>query len=138
MTYPLVFYVDKLPPDVGGTANGPVIRILKKYRDDKGIHEHELEHVYQWIFGVLLGAAVALLLYTFQSPYWLAALIAGAAVHPLLYKLVPRYRLWAEVQAYQEQLKYYSDDRTPLFARFIAIHYKLAVTQDEALALLKR
>lgn len=36
ITYPLVFYVKTLPPGVGGCANGPVIRILEKYRGDEG------------------------------------------------------------------------------------------------------
>jgi hypothetical protein len=48
MTYPLTFYVHTLPPDVGGCANGPVIRILEKYRNDEGIYRHELMHVKQW------------------------------------------------------------------------------------------
>ena len=137
MTYPLTFYVNTLPPHAAGTANGPIIRILKTHRNDKGLYEHELEHVMQWASGVLLGVLVALLLHTFESPYWLAAFIAGAAVHPVLYSLIPKYRLWAEVQAYREQAKHYDDDRKPLFASFIAIHYKLNVTPGEALSLLE-
>jgi hypothetical protein len=45
--YPLTFYVKSLPPDVGGRANGPVIRIMEKYRHDKGIYRHELMNLNQ-------------------------------------------------------------------------------------------
>jgi hypothetical protein len=112
MRYPLTFYVDSLPPDVGGCANGPVIRVLKKYRDDKGILEHELVHVKQWFFTLSL--------------------------HSLLYLIFPEYRLWSEVEAYKEQLKHYSNDRSILFAGFIATRYGINVTQEDALKLLRR
>lgn len=92
-------------------AIGPVIKILEKYRDDRGIYEHELLHVKQWLF--TLG------------------------IHSLLYLLVPRYKLWAEVQCYREQAKHYPDDRRPLFAHFIATSYGLKITEAEALKLLQ-
>lgn len=111
MTWPLTFYVKSLPPGVGGVANGPVIRILEKYRNDRGIYEHELMHVMQWFF-------------TFSLHSW-------------LYLLSDRYKLWSEVQAYREQAKHYADDRRPLFAEFIATAYGLNITQAEALQKLK-
>jgi len=36
--YPLTFYVKSLAPGTGGEARGPVI--LEKYRNDRGICEH--------------------------------------------------------------------------------------------------
>ncbi|MDC7707736.1 hypothetical protein [Vogesella indigofera] len=33
-----MIYTDHLPDGVGGTANGPVVRILPRYPDDAGIH----------------------------------------------------------------------------------------------------
>lgn len=112
MTWPLTFYVKSLPPGVGGCANGPVIRILEKYRDDRGIYEHELKHVKQWFCNLLL-------------------------VHSVLYLLSSKYRLWAEVSAYKEQLKCYSDDRSELFASYISKYYNIKITQEEALKLLR-
>lgn len=111
MTWPLTFFVKSLPPGVGGCANGPVIRILEQYRNDRGIYEHELVHVRQWLF--TLG------------------------IHSLLYLLVPAYKLWSEVQAYREQAKWYPDDRRPLFARFIAENYGLNVDQAIVLEMLQ-
>ena len=112
MKYPFVFYVDSLPPDVGGCANGFVIRILKKYKDDYGIYKHELVHVKQWF-------------YTF-------------GLHSLMYLIFDWYRMVSEVEAYAEQLKHYPDDRTKLFAEYISKYYKLNVTQDRAEELLNR
>jgi hypothetical protein len=110
MTYPLTFYVKFLPPNVGGRANGPVIRILEKYRNDKGIYEHELVHVKHWF--------------------------CSLGLFPFFYLLIPKVRLWAEVQAYREQLQYYADDRSWQFAGFIANKYGLKITQYDAHALL--
>ena len=112
MRYPFVFYVDSLPPNIGGVANGFIIRILKKYKDDVGILKHELLHVKYWFFSLSLSS--------------------------VLYSLSDKYKLWEEVQAYKEQLKHYPDDRTELFAEYISRYYNLAITKDEAEALLRR
>ena len=111
MKYPLVFYVDTLPNGFGGMAHGPIIRILKRLRDDEGIRQHELVHVRQWLF--TLGLL------------------------PLLYLWFPKFKLWAEVQAYRKQLQYYADDRSWQFSEFIATRYGLDVTQEHARQLLK-
>lgn len=137
MTWPLTFYVKSLPPNVGGTTNGPVIRILEKYRGDAGIYWHEVEHVVQWLIGSIISCTLILVaskLYAFDP--WLAVL--GLAAHSALYKFVPTYRLWAEVEAYQEQARHYSDDRKPLFASFIAANYGLKVTEAQALEMLRK
>lgn len=137
MRYPaLTIYTDNLPPDVGGCANGPVVRIRTRYRNDAGIHAHEAEHVRQWYVGVLIGAAAALAISSIPSAwsaYWPLALSAGCALHPLAYGLLPRYRLRAEARAYRIQLKHYPDDRTRLFAGFVASRYGLEITPGEAL-----
>jgi hypothetical protein len=111
MNYPLVFYVDKLPGTFAGMAHGPIIRILERLRGDEGIRQHELVHVRQWL------CTLGLL--------------------PLLYYFVPRFKLWAEVQAYRKQLEYYADDRSWQFAGFIANKYGLKITQANAHRLLK-
>ena len=83
MCYPsITLYTDNLPPDVGGCANGPIVRIRPKYRNDTGIHAHEAEHVRQWWVGVLLGARAALAISSIPSQWsdwWTLALIAGRA-----------------------------------------------------------
>jgi len=132
----LTIYTDNLPDSVGGCANACVVRIRPKYRDDAGIHAHEYEHVRQWWMGVLIGALAALAISSIPSQWsdwWPLALIAGAGLHPLAYLLLPRYRLWAEARAYRIQLGHYPDDRTRLFAGFIAANYGLEITPGAAL-----
>jgi hypothetical protein len=84
---------------------------LEKYRNDAGLHAHELVHVRQWFFSL--------------------------GLLPILYYFVPKFKLWCEVQAYKVQLEYYADDRSWQFAGFIANKYGLDVTQFEAHRLLK-
>ena len=112
MRWPLTFYVKTLPPKVGGRANGPVIRILESYRDDEGIYQHELVHVKQWL--------------------------RTLGLHGFMYLLSDSYKLRAEVEAYREQARYYSDDRIPMFAGFIAENYELTISPEEALKELRK
>ena len=46
-------------------------------------------------------------------------------------------RLAKEVEAYKEQLKWYPDDKTHVFATFIATKYGLDITVEEAEKLLR-
>lgn len=99
-----VFYTDKfIREGFGGVAKGPLIFIRPKYRDDKGILEHEKVHVRQW----------------WRGGQWRMT------------------KLEREVEAYKEQLKWYPDDRSYMFAEFISTKYGLNVTQQEALELLR-
>lgn len=138
MRYPTwTIYTDNMPAKFGGCAGAFVVRIRPKYRDDAGLHAHEDEHVRQWYAGVLIGALVACVMAYLPglwlwSAFWPLALIAGCFLHPLAY-LLPRYRLWAEVRAYRIQLNHYPDDRSRLFAGFLASKYRLEITPGEAL-----
>jgi hypothetical protein len=112
MRRPLTFYTNfGVPNGAAACARGPVILIRPHKRGDEGLYRHELTHVWQSLAGLLV-------------------------VHALLYLLVPRYRLWCEVQAYREQLKY-SPGREALFAKFIAEKYRLNIAAAEAEKLLR-
>ena len=113
MRWPLTFYTDfGVPQGSAGATRGPVVFIRPSKKDDGGLYRHELVHVRQSLAGLLV-------------------------VHALLYALVPRYRLWCEVQAYREQLKY-SPGREALFARFIAEKYRLNITAEAAEEMLRK
>ena len=108
----LTFYTDKFIPETAGACTrGPLIFIRPKYKDDRGLLEHEKVHQLHWFLTLGLG--------------------------PLVYFLVPQYRLHCEVEAYQEQAKWYEDDRMPLFAKYIATKYGLAISEEDALKLLR-
>ena len=84
-------YSDNLPDWVGGRCNFPIfayfglgtckIVIRPKYKDDVGIHNHEICHATQY------------------KRDWF---------HALKYKFSAKYRLEAELEAYTEQIKAYS------------------------------
>ena len=92
-----------------GCAVGPFVFIRQGYENDKGLLEHELCHVKQW----------------WDNP-----------IHSLQYLMSKKYRLNCEIEAYKVQNQCYPDDRRWLFAGFIADHYGLNVSQEEAFKLL--
>jgi len=136
--YPLTFFVKTLPPNVGGCANGPVIRILESHRNDEGLYRHELEHVKQWFSLAVLSVPLAYALIHFGLVDFIGLAVLPLAFHTVLYKLSTAYRLWCEVSAYKVQALYYPDDRRPLFAEFIAGYYGLNITTKQALDALNR
>ncbi len=102
----IVFYTDRLiPQQFAGCARGPVIFIRPKYKNDKGLLEHEKVHVRQ--FWRTLG------------------------FHGLIYKFSKSYRLKCELEAYSVQLRY-SPHSADAFAKFIAEKYDLDIAQAEA------
>lgn len=112
MTYPLTFFTSNLPAGTNGQARGPVILIRKGYESDRGLLEHEKEHVWQSVSTLFIG-------------------------HALLYLFVRRYRLWAEVKAYNVQRAY--PDRHDKYlslndaaARLAGPKYKLNITIEQA------
>ena len=131
--------VSQLPPNTGGRANGPLVRILTKYQHDEGILKHELEHVKQfWSLNLAVTAILFALSVFFNfDPYYA---IAGMSVDSVLYSAVKPYRYWAETQAYAKQLQYSVDKEkdVELFGRFIADAYNLNITKEQATERLRK
>lgn len=103
----LLFYVDSLgkASKLGvtrATSAGFTIRIVKKYKKDKGLVAHELIHVKRWwLFGML--------------------------IHQLLYSFCGRYRLNTECEAYAKQwiVSKYDDSLMDNFVTAIETCYRL-------------
>ena len=109
MRWPLTFYTNLgMDETTSGTTRGPVILIKPGCKDDEGLYQHELTHVKQSFMGLIIFDA---LLYRFYAPY----------------------RLWAEVEAYKKQARYYADDRREKFAGYIATYYDLDVSRADTL-----
>jgi hypothetical protein len=135
----IIRYTDDMPAWMGGYAKWFYIAIRPKYKDDKGIHAHELEHVKQWWITTILAALLIAggLYFTQAAPVQYIYTGLSLAVFQLLYSIIPQFKLRMEVLAYREQLKHYENDRTALFARFISTKYGLKITADEAEQLLR-
>lgn len=134
----LVFMVKSLPPNTGGCANGPIVRLLTKYQNDEGILHHELEHVKQfWLLALQTSIIIFAVTRFFKLDPSFA--ILGIATHSLLYGFVKPYRYWAELKAYAVQLLYSNDKDKDLslFGSYIADSYKLNVSKEEATVALK-
>jgi hypothetical protein len=132
----LIRYTDDMPAWMGGYARWFYIAIRPKYKDDKGIHQHELEHVKQWWLTTIWAAMVIGILCWWQQAQFVYVALS-LAVYQLLYTAIPLFKLHCEVEAYKQQLKHYADDRVSLFGKFIADKYGLKITAEEAGKLLK-
>jgi hypothetical protein len=134
MNYPLIFYTDKIKH--AGEVRGPVVFIRPQYREDKGLHAHELVHVRQWLVATALAVVG---LYAVGVGLDLGAILCPAAVaaHGVLYNVSDDYRLYCEVEAYAEQAEHYPDDRVDLFGKFVAEDYNLDISAAEAAELIR-
>lgn len=136
MKYYLIKFSEKLPNGFGGTAQGPLIKLLSKYQDDVGLIEHEKTHVRQWyavlVVGLLLGTLLILFVSTSLWP------LCGLApfLHQLLYKFVRPYRRWCEVQAYRKQIETGGYANNDFAVNTLANKYDLGLSVDDARALL--
>lgn len=137
MNYYYIKYTEKLASGVGGTAQGPFIKILPKYKDDNGLIEHEKSHVRQWYFGLVFGLLLCTLLALFVSSSLCPLFGLALVLHQLLYKFVRPYRRWCEVQAYRKQIAV-GDYTSNCFAITALVKkYDLGLSFDEAKALLE-
>lgn len=132
----IIRYTDDMPAWMGGYARWFYVAIRPKYREDKGIHAHELEHVKQWWLTTLLFA-IMIAAICYRTEYTYAYVGLSLSAYQLLYTLVPWFKLHSELMCYREQMKHYSDDRAPMFAKFIATKYNLSITAEEAEQLLR-
>lgn len=101
-----VFYVKWLFAD--GFSPCVCIFIKEAFRNDVGLHQHELTHI--------------------EQAYRLALI-----PHGILYLLSKRYRQWAEVEAYKVSISYgMSPERA---AQLLATEYRLGLSESAALLL---
>lgn len=140
----LVIYSEELPEHIGGMAQTFIVVIHPKYRDDTGIHQHELEHVTQWYAMVAAMLMLAVLAYV-QSQFGAAAGLAMASIgmDGLLYRRWRRFRLWSEAAAYARQMRF--PDRKGNYLsladatrRLCSTRYDLQVSPNEVKALIDR
>lgn len=111
-----VVYTDKLIfKRFNAMTIGFLVLIRPKFKDDVGIHKHELIHV---------------------GRFWKNPLL-----HWAFYSFSQKVRLAEEVEAYKEQLKWPPATRDPIrfkeaYAGFISDKYRLKVTKNEVYELL--
>jgi hypothetical protein len=109
----IIWYTNNISEGFGGYANGPLVRLLKKYEEiDEGILQHELVHVKQW----------------YRTLF----------THGIWYILFEKYRLQSEVEAYKKQASYYDYDALPWMTNIIYTKYSINnYSKEQILSLLK-
>ena len=130
-----VIYTNKLLPEwVGARAIMFLVLIRPKYRDDKGIHEHEYTHVKQWYKWTGLALSLFLLAGLALPEYWqiiASASVLSTALFAMLYQFSTSFRLEAEAEAYAAQVKAGAD--LDKMAKHLANpNYKLGISELEA------
>jgi hypothetical protein len=137
-------YTDDMPQWMGGYAKWFYVAIRPKYKDDRGIHAHELEHVKQWWITTLIAALlIAGTVYHKQvEPVHYIYTGFALVVFDLLYSTIPWVKLQCEVWAYKAQLRVNAEqgfkDHTKLYAGWIATKYGLeGVSAERAERLLR-
>ena len=134
--YYLVKSSKKLPNGFGGTAQGPLIKILSKYKGDIGLLEHEKTHVRQWYAVLAIGVLICTLLTLLVSPSLWPLYGLALFSHQLLYKFVRPYRRWCEVKAYRKQVAVGGYDSNDFAVAALVEKYDLNLSTNEAKALL--
>lgn len=132
----MIKFVKNLSNGFGGKTQGPLIKILSKYKADTGLIEHEKTHARQWYFWLAVGLLLGTMLTLLVSPSLWPLLGLAPFLHQLLYKFVRPYRCWCEVEAYRKQIAvggYISND----FAVVALVEkYDLKLSADKARVLL--
>jgi len=102
-------------PGAKATTRGPFIFVDPEFKDDPGLVPHEQVHVDQF----------------FRT----------CGLHVFLYRFSNAYRFKSEAEAYRVQLTCYPADeyvqRLDDYATFLAEHYDLGVTKDDAVKALR-
>ena len=136
MKFYLVHYTEKLANGFGGTAQGPLIKILSKYKDDAGLLEHEKTHVRQWYAVLAIGLLLCTLLMLVVSPALWPLYGLAPFLHPLLYKFVRPYRRLCEVRAYRKQIAIGGYTSNDFAVTMLVDKYDLGLSIHESRALL--
>ena len=136
MKYYLIQLAESLPNGFGGTAQGPLIKLLPKYQHDAGLIEHEKTHVRQWYAVLAIGLLLCTLLTLVVSPALWPLYGLAPSLHPLLYKFVRPYRRWCEVRAYRKQISVGGYIGNEFAVTALVEKYNLRLGADEARTLL--
>lgn len=136
MKYYLIKLSEELPSGFGGTAQGPLIKLLPKYQSDVGLIEHEKAHVRQWYFWFALGLLICTVLTLLVSLFLWPLFGLAPVLHQVLYKFVRPYRRWCEVQAYRKQIATGGYSSNDFAVTMLVEKYDLDLSIDEARALL--
>lgn len=136
MRYYLIKLSESLTNGFGGTAQGPIIKLLPKHQHDVGLIEHEKTHVRQWYAVLAIGMLLCTLMTLLLSPSLWPLYGAAPFLHQLLYRFAQPYRRWCEVRAYRKQIATGGYASNEFAITTLVEKYDVGLSVDEARALL--
>jgi len=126
--YVPIFYTDRIKKGFAGYSNGVYIKIRPEYKEDEGLHLHELEHCKQWYktlgFSGMMSIYARGTIFKVKLPEWL---VTYAKSWKYKYEL----KAYA-VQALHEHSVVAQKYAAKVFAGYIANKYGLDVSEDVA------
>ena len=132
MKYYKLKYTDRLKDGFGGQASMWKIKILEKYRGDKGLLEHEKFHVRCWWYCLAATWMAALaMFFSGTHGWWFPVMLMGPWMHGTLYRN-KYFRMMVEVQAYKIQLRVGSYESKRFAAKSLANKYSLGLSEEDA------
>lgn len=136
MKYYKLKYTSSIKDGFGGKADMWNIRILERYRGDKGLLEHEKFHVRCWYYCLLACWLIAAAMYVIGTAgWWLPVAILGPSLHKMLYRN-KYFRRLVETKAYRIQLAK-GNYSSPQFAvNALMFKYELGLSEKKAKELL--
>jgi len=136
MKYYTLKYKPSLKDGWGGYARYWKIEIAEKYRDDKGLLEHEKFHVRCWWYCLAATWLVALVMYFAGTHgWWFSVMVMGPWMHGILYRN-KYFRKLVEVRAYKIQINKGSYSNVDFAVRALSSKYKLGISESHAKKLL--
>ena len=137
MKYYKLKYTNSIKDGFGGKADMWKIRILEKYRGDKGLLEHEKFHVRCWWYCLLACWLVSATMFAIgTSGWWFPVVILGPFLHKVLYRN-KYFRQFVEARAYRIQLRE-GDYNSPQFAiNALMGKYGLGLSEKKAKGMLE-
>lgn len=113
--FPAFISYKEVDGDIKNYTSSCRIVIQQKYKNDKGIFQHELTHIKQWYRG-------------------------GLFIHSIRYKNNRTYRIQCEVEAYRNQMQYPDRNGHYLMVeeaseKLLWDRYDLRITKEEAILL---
>ena len=129
----IVKYKDSLS---GGSTKMFMVEIQNRFKDNKGLHAHEYEHVKQWYACLGIGWLLAIPTFLYEPTAGVLVAMFSIWIQGLLTTFSKTARKYFEVAAYKKQIAEDELDHADFYITALTDGYDLDITREEAAKLL--
>ncbi len=129
----IVKYKDSLS---GGSTKMFMVEIQNRFKDNKGLHLHEYEHVKQWYICLAIGWLLAIPTFLYNPTAGVLVAMFSIWIQGLLTTFSKKARQYFEVAAYKKQISASKNDHSEFYINALVDGYGLDITKAEARKLL--